>query len=226
MIFVSSRTIRPEQDNRENRTSNSIQISVPCELVMDLLSQGAILQLQMGPVPLRPDLARPGPRPERPEATNPRPEAEMSNIRPNVADDSSRPNPNGRSENDVPRPERPMSRCPPIRPVLSFIDWSSLSHNAEVISVPSEDDDYVPRSPEYEPDSPGPVVETEYQNLGPDDNESGPYRRTIFSNVSRDANKERSRSPLGSVTLMQRVSPFLREIGQRRRHQLGRIRPM
>ena len=80
MIFVSSRTRRSEQNNREsiqtNRTSNSIQISVPCELVMDLLSQGAILQLQTGTVPLMPDLARPGSRPERPDPTNARPEAE------------------------------------------------------------------------------------------------------------------------------------------------------
>ena len=135
-----------------------------------------------------------------------------------MADESSRPNPNGRSENDVPRPERPISRHQPSRPVSPFTDWSSLSDNAEVISVPSEDDDYVPRSPEYEPDSPGPVVETEDQNPGPNDNESGPSRRTIFSNVSRDANEERSRSPLGRGTLMQRVSPFLRGIGQRRRH--------
>ena len=117
MIFVSSRTRRSEQDNRRrdiqtNRTSNSIQISVPCELVMDLLSQGAILQLQMGPVPLRPDLARPGPRPERPDPTNARPEAEASNIRPNnVTDENPRPNPAGRSEIDPPRPERPRSRC-------------------------------------------------------------------------------------------------------------------
>ena len=209
MIFVSSRTRRSEQDNRENiqsnRTSNSIQISVPCELVMDLLSQGAILQLQMGPVPLRPDFARPGPRPERPDPTNARPEAEASNIRPNnVADDSSsRPNPSGRSENDVPRPERPKSRCQPIRPASPFTEWSSLSDN--MISVPSEDDDYVPRSPEYEPDSPGPIVETKNQNPGPNDNESGPSRRTVFS---RDANEERSRPPLGRGNLLQRVSPF------------------
>ena len=164
----------------------------------------------MGPVHLRPDLARPGPRPERPGPTNPRSEAEMSNIRPNMADDSSRPNPNGRSENDVPRPERPMSWHPPIRPVSPFTDWSSLSDNAEVISVPSEDDDYVPRSPEYEPDSPGPVVETENQNAGPHDNESGTSRRTVFSTVSRDANEERSRSPLGRGNLLQRVSPLFK----------------
>ena len=189
---------------------------------MDLLSQVAILQLQMGPVPLRPDLSRPGPRPERPDPTNPRPEAEASNIRPNnVTDDSSsRPNPSDMSENDVPGPERPKSRCKPIRPVSPFTDWSSLSDN--VISVPSEDDDYVPRSPEYEPDSPGPVVETEVQNPGPNDNKSGPSRRT----VSRDANEERSRSPLGRGNLLQRVPPFLRGQGHSRRQQLGRIRPM
>ena len=213
MIFVSSRTRRSEQDNRENfqtnRTSNSIQISVPCELVMDLLSQGAILQLQMGPVPLRSDLARPGPRPERPDPTNARPEAKASNIRPNnVTDDSSsRPNPSGSSENDVPRPERPKSRGQPITPVSPFTDWSSLADN-EVISIPSEDDDdYVPRSPVYEPDSPGPVVEPEDQNPGPNNHESGPSR-TIFSNVSREANEERHRSPLGRGTLLQRVPPF------------------
>ena len=204
MIFVSSRTRRPEQNNRENRTSNSIQISVPCEPVMGLLSQGAILQLQVGPVPLRPYLARPGPRPERPEPINPRPEVEMSNIRSNVADDNSRPNPNARSETEATRPERPMSRHPPIRSVSPFTDWSFLSDIAEVISVPMEDDDYVPRSPEYEPDSPRPVVETEDQNPEPNDNESGPSKRTIFSN----ANEERSRPPLGRESIMQRVPPF------------------
>ena len=124
---------------------------------MDLLSQGAILQLQMGPVPLRPDLARPGPRPERPDPTNVRSEAEVSNIRPNnVTDENPRPKPTERSEIYPPRPERPRSRCPPTRsvsrPVTPFTDWSSLTDN-EVISIPSEDDDdYVPRSPVYEPD--------------------------------------------------------------------------
>ena len=98
----------------------------------------------MGPVPLRPDLARPGPRPERPDPTNARPEAE-ANIRPNnVTDNNPRPNPAGRSEIEPPRPERPRSRYPPTRPVsrpvILFTDWSSLTDN-EVISIPSEDDD-------------------------------------------------------------------------------------
>ena len=184
----------------------------------------------MGPVPLRPDLAMPGLRPERPDSTNARPEAEASNIRPNnVTDENPRPNPAGRSEIEPSRPERPRSGHPPTRPVsrpvTPFTDWSSLTDN-EVISIPSEDDDdYVPRSPMYEPDSPGPVEEPENQNPGPNYHESGPSR-TIFFNVSREANKERLRSPLGRGTLLQRVSSFLMGLGQRRRQQLGRIRPM
>ena len=183
---------------------------------MDLLAKGTILQVQIGPVPLRPDLARPA-RPERPESTNPRPEAETSNIRPNVADESSRPNPSGsgRSETDVTRPERPISGNPSIRPVLPFTDWSSLSDNDDnnVISVHSDGSDanYVPRSPTYEPESPGPKQERDNsRNRGASD---------------RDSN-ERPQSPLGRGTLLQRASPFLRGIGQRRRHDLGGIKPM
>ena len=65
--FVSSREGQDGENQNQNR-SRTIQISVPCELVMDLLSQGAILQLQMGPVPFRPNLTRP----EGPGVTNPR----------------------------------------------------------------------------------------------------------------------------------------------------------
>ena len=173
--FVSSRRNRERQDREENRP-RTIQISVPSELMLDLLDRGAILQIQMGPVPLRPDLARPGPRPERPES---RPET--SHTKPNVTDENPRPNPAGRSGTDPPRPKRPQSRCQAIRPVSPFTDWFSLSHN-EVISVDSKEDDYVPRSPEYIPDSPGPV-ETEDQN--PNNNESGLSRRTGFSLTMR-----------------------------------------
>ena len=134
-----------------------------------------------------------------------------------MADGSSRPNPSGsgKSETDVTRPERPMSRCPPIRPVSLFTDWSSLSDNDDNdgISVHSyrSDENYVPRSPAYESESPGPVkVKDNSRNRGASD---------------RDSN-ERPRSPLGRGTFLQRVSPFLRGIGQRRRHDLGRIRPM
>ena len=140
--FVSYREGKDGENQNQNR-SRTIQISVPCELVMDLLSQGAILQLQMGPVPLRPNLTRP----EGPGANNSRPDPrETVNIR---------PNPSGGSDIDPPRPERPPSRHPavrtvrtvrPIRPVSPFTDWSSLSEN-DVISVSSDDEDnYVPRS--------------------------------------------------------------------------------
>ena len=118
------------------------------------------------------------------------------------------------SETDLTRPERPVSRHPPAMPVSPYTDLSSMSDNAEVITIPSEDDDYVPRSPEYEPDSPGPVQETEDWNPthgegAPNDHESGPSR-TVFSTISRDANEtnERPRSPLGRETLLQRVPLF------------------
>ena len=81
-----------------------------------------------------------------------------------MTDENPRPNPAGRSEIDPPRPERPKSRHQTIRPVSPFTDWSSLTDN-EVISIPSDDDDdYVPRSPVYKPDSPGPVEEPQDQN--------------------------------------------------------------
>ena len=113
--FVSSREGQDgeNQENKNQNRSRSIQISVPCELVMDLLSQGAILQLQMGPLPLRPSLTRP----EGPGANNPRPDPrETVNIRPNT-DEQCRPNPSGGSDIDLPRPEIPPSRHPAARTV-------------------------------------------------------------------------------------------------------------
>ena len=201
--FVSSRRNREGQDRREE--TRTVQISVPSELVMDLLAKGAILQIQMGPVPLRPDLARPASRPERPES---RPEP--AQMRPNVLENDPRPNPAGRS----PRPERPVCRYPPARPVSrppvdSFTDWSSLSdsNNAqdEVISIHSSDDhDCVPRSPMYEPDSPEPVSRPDPTDQNPGSNlpVSGPSRTVTL----RD--EERPRSPLGRGNFLQMVSPF------------------
>ena len=164
------------------------------------------------------------------------PEAETVNIRP-IADEHCRPNPTGVSSIDQLRPERSPRRCPAvrtvrtirlIRPVSQFTDWSSLSDD-EVISVSSEDEDnYVPRSPEYIPNSPEPEDQTEdqiedqKQNPGPNNNsESGPSRGTFPSND----NEDRPRSPLGRGNFLQRVSPFLRVLGHTRR-QLGRITPM
>ena len=253
IIFVSSRNRGTEQDReQENRT---VQISVHCELFMGLLAQGAVLQMQIGPVPLRPDLARCAPRPDstntRPDAANTNARPDDANTRPNDANKNTRPEtaqlnprPNcGRSEPDLTRPERPVSRHPPARPISPYTDWSSLSDQAEVITVHSDDsdDNYIPRSPAYEPDSPGPnpVQETEDWNPtpgegAPKDKQTGPSR-TVFSNTfsdsrnrARHANEasERPRSPPRRGSLMQRVSPFLRGIGQRRRHHLGKIRPM
>ena len=117
----------------------------------------------------------------------------------------------------------------------------------EVISIHSDnsDNNYVPCSPLYEPDSPGPnpVEESEDWDPMPDNPvEEAPEgshsepSRTVFSNIftdSQDNNRERDsntlsarpRTPLGRGIPVQRVSPFLRELGQRRRH-LGRVRPM
>ena len=73
IIFVSSRNRGTGQEREQENRPRTVQISVPSELVMDLLAQGAILQVQIVPVPLRADLARPAPRPESPDSTNPRP---------------------------------------------------------------------------------------------------------------------------------------------------------
>ena len=74
-----------------------------------------------------------------------------------------------------------------------------------------DEDDYVSRSPEYIPNSPGPEDQTEDQNPGHNNNnnnnnnsESGPSRRTIPSND----NEDRPRSPLGRGNFLQRVSLF------------------
>ena len=193
---------------------STVQISVPSELVMSLLARGAILQIQIVPVPIRPVL-RPASSPERPE---PAP------MRPNAPGDDPRPNPAGRTNIDPPRPERPVSRCPPTRPVSRppvdpFTDWSSLSdNNNEVISIQSsdEDDDYVPRSPVYEPNSPEPVSRPDTANQNPP--ASGPSSPVTLGD------EERPRSPLGRGNFLKMVSPFLR--GHRKRPQLGRVRPM
>ena len=78
--FVSSREgqdwRKPEPEQIQNNTDiSAMQVSYGPPV------PGAILQLQMDPVPLRPNLTRPK---ERPEVTNPRPEAETVNIRPNA----------------------------------------------------------------------------------------------------------------------------------------------
>ena len=120
-------------------------------------------------------MARPGPRPNavntRPESTNTRPNANKT-TRPEAAQLYPRPNPE-RSEGDLARPERPVSRCPSARqPISPYTDWSSLLNEAEVLTGHSDDSDnnYVARSPAYELDSPGPnPQETEDWNPTPGD---------------------------------------------------------
>ena len=134
-------------------------------------SQGSLTTGADWPCAFNDRSSKASPRPERPESTNPRPEAETSNIRPN-ADESSRPNPSGsgRSETDITRPERPLSRCQPIRWVSPFTDWSSLSDNDDVISVHRDgrDANYVPMLPVYEPESPGPQERDNSRNRDSD----------------------------------------------------------
>ena len=102
---------------------------------------------------------------------------------------------------------QPVSRPP----VDSFTDWSSLSdNNNEVISIPSsdEDDDYVPRSPLYEPNSPEPVSRPDIvdQNPRQNDGESSPTRRTGQININD--NEERPRSPLGRGNILKDGLPI------------------
>ena len=111
VIFVSSRG----RGTVQNRTrGDTVHISVPYELVMGLLAQGAILQIQISPVPLRPDLARPAPRPDSANTTpgtantNTRPDTANPNTRPDAANTNARPD-SERSQANLNRPERPAT---------------------------------------------------------------------------------------------------------------------
>ena len=219
----------PPEAEEQNRTGwDTLHISVPCELVMGLLAQGTILQMQISPVPLRPDLARPTPMPD---SANTRPDTADPNTRPDVANTSPRPD-SGRPQASLNRPEKPASRCPPTRLISPYTDWSSLSDQADVISIHSDnsDNNYVPRSPAYEPDSPGPVEESEDWDPTPveeaPEGQHAEPSRAVCSNIftdsrdnagARDSNA-RPRTPLGRRFPIQRVPPFVRGIGQRRRN--------
>ena len=135
-----------------------------------------------------PDLVRPAPQPDSARTT-------------------SRPD-SGRSPR-ITRPARPASRYPNqdhVRPISPYTDWSSVAEagaEAEFISIHSDDSDngYVPHSPVYEPDSPGPnsVEESEDWDPTPDKPvEEAPEcpqsepSRIVFSNIftdSRDSNR-------------------------------------
>ena len=178
VIFVSSRGRGRQRNGQQNRIGDTVNITVPSALVLSLLPQGAILQMQIGPVPLRPDLARPASRPDSGRSS--RPDSARSS-RPASRLDSDR----------SPMTARPASRCPNldnVRPVSPYTDWSSLGE-AEAISINSGDSDngYVPHSPMYEPDSPGPEPVEE-----PEDPRPGPSREEGAPNVFTDS---RDREP-------------------------------
>ena len=70
-IFVSSRGTGRQGQGQQNRIGDTVNITVPSDLVLRLLPQGAILQVQIGPVPLRPDFARPISRPDSGRSSRP-----------------------------------------------------------------------------------------------------------------------------------------------------------
>ena len=71
VIFVSSR-VRGRQEHQVHRAGDTVNITVPNGLVLRLLPEGAILQIQNGPVPYtRPDSAWPLSRPN--SGRSPRP---------------------------------------------------------------------------------------------------------------------------------------------------------
>ena len=186
VIFVSSKGRGRQGHGQQNRIEDTVNITVLSDLVLRLLPQGAILQMQIGPVPLRPDLARPASRPDSGRSS--RPDSARSS-RPASRTDS------GRS----PRPARPASRHPNLdngRQISPYTDWSSLGEmptrldleEAEVISINSNsDNDYEPPVPMYGPGFPRPEPVEE-----PEDPRSGPSREEGAPNIFTDS---RDREP-------------------------------
>ena len=102
VIFVSSRG-RGRQGQYANRIGDTVHITVPNDLILRLLPEGAILQLQIGPVPyIRQDSARPTSRADSGRSSRP----------------ASRPD-SGRPTSRQPNPARD-------RPISPFTDWSSF----------------------------------------------------------------------------------------------------
>ena len=124
-IFVSSRGRGRQGNGQQNRIGDTVNITVPSALVLSLLPLGSILQMKIGPVPLRPDLARPATTPD--------------------SGRSSRPDSARSSRPDSGRSPKPASRHPNldnVRPISPYTDWSSLGEvAAEVISINSGDSD-------------------------------------------------------------------------------------
>ena len=204
VIFVSSRGRGIQGGDRQQvRPGDTINITVPCDLVMGLLSQEAILQMQMGPVPLKPELARPTSKPDdsgrscRPDSARP--------LYPTSRPDS------GRSPRPT-RPARPAIRWPNMdnqRSISPFTDWSSLGEmptrldvdETEIMSINEIDSDcdYVPRSPLYEPGSPMPEpIEdhpVEEASEGPQTEHSTDNEISARRELSRDIDISARREP-------------------------------
>ena len=226
--------------DKQNRIGDIVNITVPTDLVLRLLPQEAILQMQIGPIPLRPDLDRPASRPHSGRSSRP---DSARTFRP-----ASRPD-SGRSL----RPASPASRCPNlnnVRPISPYTDWSSLGEaEAEVISINSgeSDNDYVPPEPMYEPDSPRPEPVEEPEDPRPghsreegapkiftDSRDREPSREVGTLNIPDPSGRERASNDIsarprvfgrGRGIPIQHVTPFFRGMGHGR-HFLGRVRPM
>ena len=191
--------------------------------------------MQIGPVPLRQDYARPISRPDSSRSS-----------RPTSGPDSVRPP----GQTGQPADDQNLGRDRPISP---FADWSSFAkmptrlalEEEEVIAINSESDsDYVPPESVYKAGSPRPepIEETpEDPRPGPP-REEGPGTSNIFTDSPRgrergppreegpdftDSARARERGRDGGIpgVPVQHVSPFFRGSGNRRNF-LGRVRPM
>ena len=130
VIFVSSRG-RGRQEQQVHRVGDTVNITVPSDLVLRLLPEGAILQVQIGPVPyVRQHSAR---SPSRPKSGR-----------------SSRPTSGPTSRLNSGGTPRPTSRPNPgkDRPISPFTDWSSIAElhtrldleEEEVMAIDSDSD--------------------------------------------------------------------------------------
>ena len=226
VIFVSSRGRgRQGSDRQQVRPGDTINITVPCDLVMGLLSQGAMLQMQMGPVPLRPELARPTSRLDD-SGRSSRPVSARSLHSTSRQDSGRSPKPT--------RPARPASRHPIMdneRSISPFTDWSSLEEmptrldvdETEIMSINEieSDSDYVPHSPLYEPGSPRPEpIEDHPVEKAPEgsqtelssDNEVSARREPSKDNdIPNNLNSDRGKPSRGSRTIFSNIFTDSRE---------------
>ena len=161
VIFVSSRA-RGRHKQQVNRVGDTVNITVPSDLVLRLLPEGAILQVQIGPVPcIKQNSARPTSRPNSGRS----------------------PRPTSRSNSGRDRTISPCTDWSSIGELPTRLDLEK----EEVIAIDhsDSDNDYVPPEPVYEPGSPGPELrgsreeEPEEPRPGPP-REEGPGPQTFY----------------------------------------------